>query len=168
MCESPYTLRWAHSKEHCPNLLNDEGTNSTPISVSWAQKFQRKWPSMVHLWSSWYGEYVHQFDHGAPRMIIRFEDLLFHTEKVMDEIRDCVGAEFLEGSFQYATAPAKTHPYFARFKAPTSLVSALIKYGKDDRKKRTETMTKQEIEFAKEYLDSGLMELFHYVHPTPS
>lgn len=44
--------------------------------------------------------------------MVRFEDLLFHTEEVMEQIRDCVGAFWKEDKFVYNPAPAKTLPYF--------------------------------------------------------
>ena len=162
MCESPYTMEWNKSKTHCPNLV--ENNASTPIRVTWKQ-YVRTWPSMAELWSSWYREY---YDHpDMPRLLIRFEDLLFHTEAVLDQIRECVGAEWQHDSFQYQTAPAKTHPYFARYKPPSSLISAMIKYGWNNRPRRVGTMTDTDLAYAHRTIDAELAEQIFRYAPAP-
>ena len=137
MCESPYTMAWNHSNSHCPNLVEEDALmdyasnhnnnnkdneeegeqqqQSTipahlgvPVWIRWA-RWAREWPSLAHVWTSWYQEYLHA---DFPRLIIRFEDLLFHTEAVLEEIKECVGAEWVHDTFVYQTKPAKTHPYF--------------------------------------------------------
>jgi hypothetical protein len=171
MCESPYTLEWNKSKTHCPNLIETsmeevgEGGNSVeavgvPVRLRWGL-FIRAWPSLAHLWSTWYREYV---ETDIPRLIIRFEDLLFHTEAIVDRIRECAGAQWKNGgTFIYQTAPAKTHPYFSRFKAPSSLISAMIKYGQDSKgQRRTHSMTKDDMAYAERFLDKELLDMFHY------
>lgn len=112
---------------------------------------------MAHLWSSWYREY---YESNMPRIFIRYEDLLFHTETVVDSIRQCVGAEWKSDTFQWQAAPAKTHPYFAKFKAPSSLVSAIIKYGSEEG--RWGTMNQDDREFARHNIDDYLVRKFHY------
>ena len=177
MCTSPYTMEWNKSATHCPNLVEgtpailsdgrplfDNTTQTTPVRVRWTKDHIRKWPSMAHLWSTWYREYVDDAD--LPRLVIRFEDMLFHTVQVMDEIRTCLGAAWKHEEFVFQAAPAKTHPYFAKFKnAPSSLVSAMIKYGWDNRQRRVGSMTEYDQKFAHEVLDAGLLEQFHYPQP---
>lgn len=168
MCESPYTLEWNKSKLHCPNLVEPVNASvrqepkGVPVRIRWGKDFIRTWPSLAHLWSAWYREYVDADD--MPRILVRFEDLLFHTEAVVEEIRECVGATWIdEGQFRYAAEPAKTHPYFARYKAPSSLVSAMIKYGQDDSgSARRGSMTEADLKFAAGGLDADLIEQFHY------
>ena len=163
MCESPYTMEWNMSDTHCPNLMENDA--STPIRVSWSRDYVRRWPSMSKLWSSWYREY---YDHrDMPRLLIRFEDLLFHPEAVLEQIRECVGAEWRHDTFQYQSAPAKTHPYFARYKPPSSLISAMIKYGWNNRPRRIGTMTEDDLAYALDTIDAELAEqVFHYA-PVP-
>jgi hypothetical protein len=156
MCESPYTLQWNHSSHHCPTLV-DSTNASVPVKIRWSKGYIRSWPSLAHLWSMWYREY---YESSMPRIIIRYEDLLFHTEKVIDSIRDCVGGSWKSDTFQWQAAPAKTHPYFARFKAPSSLVSAIIKYG--TAKGREGTMNKDDQTYAREFIDASLVHNFHY------
>lgn len=168
MCVSPYTLNWAKSDTHCPNLVEPETANlakpkGVPVKIRWGVDFARTWPSLAHMWSVWYREYVDDAD--LPRIMVRFEDLLFHTEVVIDAIRQCVGATWVdEEQFHYSAAPAKTHPYFSKFKAPSSLISAMIKYGQDDDSgsARTGSMTEADLKYAENSLDTDLMDLFHY------
>lgn len=164
MCQSPYTLEWNRTKSHCPNLIEttsaENNTTNVPIRIQWSNKFVRKWDSLLHVWNSWNKEYIVS---DMPHLILRFEDLLFHTQKVVDVIRDCVGATWRQDEFQFQTAPAKTHPYFAKFKAPSSLVSALIKYGQDNNnQRRTGSMTEDDLKFARDHIDPELLQLLHY------
>ena len=100
-----------------------------------------------------------------PRLMVRYEDLLLRPQYIVDTIRTCIGAEWKDpDQFVWQAAPAKTHPYFAKFKAPSSLVSALIKYGKDS-PLRMGTMNAQDVVYAKKYLDEELMQLFQYRAP---
>jgi hypothetical protein len=118
MCQSPYTLQWNMSDQHCPNLIeNMNDINNTKkfihVSLRWGRQYARSWPSLVHLWSSWYREYYevgrvdikHSIDPQTynnsriiPRLMIRFEDILFYPEYVVNEIRRCVGADWIQPS----------------------------------------------------------------------
>lgn len=110
-------MEWDISKEHCPNLIEtdtlDQINNTKKmvhVSVRWGTSFIRTWPSLVHLWSSWYREYYISKTPGytdqnnlipydtIPRLMIRFEDILFHTEEVINEIRKCVGAKWIKNN----------------------------------------------------------------------
>jgi hypothetical protein len=116
-----------------------------------------------------------------PRLMIRFEDLLFHAEEVVEQIRQCVGASWKirndtstdpasngKSPFRYGLAPAKTHPYFSSFKKhQSSLVSAIIKYGQEgsNGRRRVDNMTDADIAFAKRYIDNKILDVFNYNHP---
>lgn len=156
MCQSPYTLQWKYDKQHCPTLVNRTNT-PVPVKIRWSKGYIRSWPSLAHLWSTWYREY---YESDMARIFIRYEDLLFHTETVIDSIRQCVGASWKTDTFQWQAAPAKTHPYFAKFKAPSSLVSAIIKYGSENG--RWGTMNAQDRAYARQYIDKMLVDQFHY------
>lgn len=178
MCQSPYTLKWNISHEHCPNLINNiNDLNNTKksihVSLRWGRSFIRTWSSLVHLWSSWYREYyeagnimnynnvnskddnnndgmkttstnnkknmkyMNYFDKSTPtrttlkevaddqnsqiipRLMIRFEDMLFYPEFVVNEIRRCVGAKWIHDDDnntttinQTTTTKASNHNYY--------------------------------------------------------
>ena len=118
-------MEWNRTGAHCPNLIEDstimdaevpEDTEGipenlgVPVWIRWG-RWGRSWSSLAHVWNSWYREYYHA---DFPRLIIRFEDLLFHTEAVLEEIRDCVGAEWKHEKIVYHTAPIKTAAYFGK------------------------------------------------------
>jgi len=65
-----------------------------------------KYDSLADMWSDWYRSYI---DAEFPRLIIRFEDTLFHAEKIMEIISKCVGAP-MEIQYQYHTAKSKKGP----------------------------------------------------------
>jgi hypothetical protein len=175
MCESPYTMEWNRTAQHCPNLieettvlqLHDDSVSGdlpaelgVPVHVQWG-RFKRKWHSLAHVWSEWYQEYV---DADYPRLIIRFEDLLFRTETVLDEIRECVGASWKQDQFLFRTTPAKQHPYFDQFKKQNGLVAAFVKYGRDHGE-RTGNMTQDDLDYAERFVSPDLMRLFNYGTP---
>jgi hypothetical protein len=79
MCESPYTMLWNHTENHCPNLVAETGSSTeqqeedgVPVHISWHtdRYFSRRWSSLAHVWSEWYREY---YEADFPRLIIRFE-----------------------------------------------------------------------------------------------
>ena len=205
MCGSPYSLEWQRNATHCPNLVNvdhwndrsklsafsnnnnDKPTQGSQVRIRWGPtgNYIRSWPSLVEMYNEWYNEYVVNTQ-NISRIMIRFEDLLFHTEHVIDAIRECAGAKWIHTTnvttniqhengtvtvaveerpvFQYTVSPAKSHPYFIQYKPPSSYISALIKYGQDDinGRNRYGSMSRADIEYAQTHLDPELLKLFHY------
>ena len=98
MCRHAYTSRWPHTKKHCPNLiatadeiedlpelrakyLNDNEKDSShlvPVRVKYQDTVYHH-KTLAHFWSEWYQQYI---DADFPRIIVRFEDLLFYGEEV--------------------------------------------------------------------------------------
>ena len=71
MCESPYLMKWPHSKQACPNLVRDlDQDEGFPASTRWGKEYERTWESLAHVWSEFNGEYQKA---DFPRIIIRFE-----------------------------------------------------------------------------------------------
>lgn len=127
MCESPYSMVWNQSSSHCPNLIEESTVMDADVTsftkdlpsamgvnvfIQWG-RFHRTFDSLAHVWNKWYREYV---EADFPRLIVRFEDLIFHTEEVLREIQECVGAEWNHDHFIYPTAPAKTAAYFGKYR----------------------------------------------------
>ena len=135
MCESPYLMKWEHSDDHCPNLLNTRNTGN-PVRTRWGT-YDRQWASLAHVWSEFNLEYE---EAKYPRLIIRFEgneriflkpvrfaiwfisplpfdhvDVLFHTEKVIDQIRECAGAKWKHKDFVHAPSAVKSSKYFSEW-----------------------------------------------------
>jgi hypothetical protein len=62
--------------------------------------------------------------------------------------------------------PAKTAKYFTNIKTQSGMISAMIRYGSDPNGRRIRNMTDVDVQYAKTYFDSVLMETFHYQWPS--
>jgi hypothetical protein len=114
------------------------------------------WDSLIHLWNDWYESYYHV---DYPRLMIRFEDVLFHGKEVMDMVCKCAGAQ-QPSRFTYLVDEAKwDHKH-----AQNNMVSAMVKYGTDSR--RYQNMTREDLEFTHAALNHDLINVFGYqAHP---
>lgn len=103
MCKQGYGARWSHNpKKHCPNLVPNDfdrskykhllNASSVPVWMGPSPQVGPSWPSLVHYWNAWYQSYVHA---DFPRLLIRFEDTLFHGQKVMKLVCECGGGELV-------------------------------------------------------------------------
>lgn len=164
MCKSPYAAHWRHTALHCPNLVptdadrerfkDHEMVNETfRVKVIFDKEQIFYWKSLVHLWSNWYRYYL---EATYPRLMVRFEDMLFHGPVMMKKIAECVGAETpLEWKPQ--TKSAKGHG------SGTDFLKAVQKTG--DAAHRVMNLTPEDLQFAAENLDRQLLEIFRYQIP---
>ena len=187
MCRHRYAARWVHMEDRCPNLValeadleankdlkklfnsdahkNDE-EKLVPVRIKYAEDTWHKHDSLAHFYSDWYGEYLNA---DFPRLMVRFEDLLFHGEKVIRTLCDCGGGvprkdNGRSGAFAHISESAKKGPNAHGPKAArTNLVGALIRYGTFAN--RTDTMTPEDLMAARKHLDPAIMDAFGYVHP---
>lgn len=152
MCESPYTMRWKHSPDRCPNLKN------ASVSISWnSNRYYQEYDSLAHVWNDWYRGYV---EASFPRLIVRFEDLLFwHTDEVLQAISDCVDSPLMRYKSPpvISTEPVKQGEYYERIKKQSSWLSALIKTNG-----YRDLDNAEDSALANSYLDKELMRIFHY------
>ncbi|KAH8092333.1 hypothetical protein JL720_5302 [Aureococcus anophagefferens] len=95
MCRIAYA---AHFRKHpacCPSPLDPAqlgellGHNRSKVTV----KFRKEHPeevyaSLLDLWNVWYREY---YDATLPRLIVRYEDLLFDPQNTIREVCACAG-----------------------------------------------------------------------------
>jgi len=168
MCKQGYGARWSHnSKKHCPNLVpNDFDRNnykhlqqatSVPVWMGKNPQVGPSWPSLVHYWNAWYRSYANA---DFPRLMIRFEDTLFHARQVMKQVCECGGGELVSPDRHiYHLDEAKWQHKHAQ----NNMVSAIVKYGTDAGRYRN--MTREDLEFARNHLDPSLLDLFHYQLP---
>ena len=100
MCRHAYQMSWPTSHDHhCPNLVpspNDapilRGLSSIPVRVQYGDDKERRHFSMVHHYNEWYGAY---WNATWPRLMVRYEDLLFHPRTVTEQICRCAGGKLL-------------------------------------------------------------------------
>ena len=165
MCRHPYAAKWYHNKTHCPNLVPNEMDRATfpalrkkdvvPVMVKY-KMFNKMHTGLAGFWNDWYNEYVHA---PFPRLIVRFEDVIFHPKEITKIACECAGGELnSEDSFHYIVDSAKKGR--AHGKHTTSYVDALIKYGTET--DRYNGFEPADLEYARQSLDTELMNLFGY------
>mmetsp|Transcript_4339 Transcript_4339/g.10475 ORF Transcript_4339/g.10475 Transcript_4339/m.10475 type:complete len:513 (-) Transcript_4339:187-1725(-) len=188
MCRHTYAAKWPYRKKHCPNLIaTDEDIENMPVlhqkfgntlgkdnheerlipvRVKYSKEVAHEHSSLAHFYSDWYSDYLGS---DIPRVVVRFEDLLFHGEEVARAMCECGGGVPVpdnerSGKFVHVSESAKTGPTaHGPLKDRTNLVGALIKYGSFEH--RTDNMTPDDLEAARRYLDPEIMEKFGYRHP---
>lgn len=93
---------------------------------------------------------------------VRFEDILFRPEHVVNQVCACVGGVIInKGHFNFKEDSAK--PDKGTHKGANGLVSSILRYGNP--KLRLEGWTKGDYDYAQEHLDKDLMEKYGYTTP---
>jgi hypothetical protein len=174
MCRHTYAANWPHTEKHCPNIVpNSEDMiqfpqlrreDTVPVRVRYAKDVVTSHRSLPDFYNDWYRLYVNA---TFPRIIVRFEDLLFYAEEVVGTLCKCGGGVLRDDfgiapRFRHVSASAKLGTS-AHGNHKTDLVAALIKYGNDDH--RSDKMTKEDLKAAAEMFDPEIMRLFGYTHP---
>lgn len=165
MCRHKYEANWRHFQGHCPNLVpisaaeknTLDGEESVEIRIRYRPTNVTHHESLAHLWNKWYQDYV---DADFPRLMIRFEDLLFHAEEVVTKVCNCGGGVMRDGGFKYIKKPAKAGP---AHQGSSGLLKSLAKYG--DASNRLKSFTTPDLDFAKSVINKDIMRLFKYAEP---
>jgi len=148
-------VQWEHVLGHCPNLVDPSGSTYKVKIPYWRSTITDEWDSLADMWSDWNLQYVNA---DFPRLIVRFEDLLFNAEYVMKKIKECAGIPENGKPYEYLTEEAKDGGNTGNF------ISSVIKYGTE--LGRYSCLTEQDTAYLKSALDSNLMDKFHYL-PVP-
>ena len=180
MCRHSYEARWRHVPEHCPNLVPNEvdkklnrrmkvGVGTIPIRVKFATKHIGKEPmpnpknktfvtydSLVDMWNTWYNQYLNA---TFPRLMVRFEDLIFHAEETISQICTCGGGT-MKRQFRYVEDSAKGQG--GPHQGSAGFLASLVTYGNKTLRMEGILTDRRDIEYAREHLDRSLMELFSY------
>lgn len=176
MCRHEYGAKWPHDKAtHCPNLVPVQGdldlmdkdhvaiskTGAVPVEVRYAE-FNVNHDSLIDFWNDWYREYV---DVKWPRLLVRFEDLIFFPQQVTKAVCECAGGELNpHRPFKFIVESAKKGDSAHGKKSErTTYIDALVKYGTE--KGRYKGYTREDLDYVRKHLDPRLMELFRYKYP---
>ena len=159
MCKHHYTARWSTPNEdRCP----DFSVPDLKANVRYSD-FHRKHESILHLWNDYYLEYL---EVPFPRLIVRFEDLIFHPEEVTTTVCHCAGGSMRkDGRFIYILDSAKKGAS-AHGKQRTGFVEALLKYGSEKNRYASFSFP-SDLQYIKDRVDSNLMHIMHYPFPDP-
>ena len=142
---------------HCPNLTLISNENIPyPVTVTQDQnrpKVTEHYKSLPDFWSSWYRAYL---DDKRPRLIVRYEDLLFHPMFVLESISNCTGTPFPK-RIRYIKKRAKRHG------RSRNLLQVIRQYSSIEGQRAR--MSQKDQNFARRGFDTKLMHLLHYRHP---
>lgn len=104
------------------------------------------------MWTEWHQQY---YDADIPRLMVRFEDFLFHRERVLDKIAECATGQAWDRPVKYRVASVKHHG------DSSDLVSAVIRYGTS--RGRYAGMAVEDLRFAKTALSPKLLKILNYL-----
>ena len=111
--------------------------------------------SLIHLWSEWYEDYL---DLPTPRVMVRYEDVLFYQEEVARDICNCVEGEWFK-PFGILEKSAKGEG--GSHKRANGREDALARY--TDMSLREEGFYKLDSDFAKIVSSDRLKKIFNYL-----
>lgn len=171
MCRIGYSALWPHTDQHCPNLVPSNcdkavfpsliSKQSVQVNVRYSKNFTKEHDSLSHMWNDWYGDYVNA---EFPRIIVRFEDLIFFAKETTESICKCAGGEMNEQGFRYIVSSAKgDEGVHGPLSKRTTFIDAMIKYGSS--RDRFGGFFKDDLLFADKVLNHDLMEIFGYSSP---
>lgn len=171
MCRHEYSMNWPHDDaRHCPNLVPNQvdieidpllqNKKSIPVHINYSGDVTRRHDSLVHHWNEWYNSYYNAL---YPRLIVRFEDVVFHPQEVVKRVCECAGGALQNHKFKFVIDSAKHGEAHGAAEEKTGYLRAIIKYGSDQ--ERWKGMTKEDLSFAKTNLDPQLMRTFGYLSP---
>jgi len=176
MCRHPYEARWRHTQKHCPNLVPNEwdrgrnpGKGTMGIKVKFATKRIGDEPipdkknktfieytSLIELWSVWYRDW---YNANFPRLMVRFEDLLFHAEDTVSQVCACGGGT-MKPRFRYVEDSAKGQS--GPHAGSAGFLASLITYGNSTLRMKGILTDERDVEYARQHLDQALSDLFGY------
>jgi len=168
--------------DECPYLVtpvNREGQYATmPLFVrSFAQNGQSKtdnFDSLPAYWNKWISGFVLDkepldSEATAPYIVIRYEDLLFHPDRVIREVSQCSGHESKD-TFEFKALSSRELERFDR--NPTSgLLDKAIQFALplySNQTERIRGLSDLDLFFTQKRLDSRLLDLFQYRIPRPT
>lgn len=169
MCRNPYTATWKNMHDRklpCPQFSTSSSSSNNVIVQYGFGKLQ--YQSLIHLWNEWYGQYFYNNNNNTtfPRLIIRFEDIIYFPYEVTKQICTCAGAtlghrvddtDVINGTFHYVIRSAKVGS--AHGKQRNGLIDSWVKYGSANPQ---EVYTSDEIRTMTKMLDPLLMNTFGY------
>lgn len=190
MCKNPYSARWPH-RSQCPNLktvvddYHEAHWNEVSVTYGAATETYR---SLAHLWNDWYNDYYRtavaflgnttttatsadgnnnshqqqQQQQHYPWIMIRMEDLVFHTVSTITRVCECPGGQIrADRPFRYIVDSAKKDS--PGHDTTTGVAEAWIKYSRPLPPRAG--FSPEDHAAARRALDPHLMQLFGYRHP---
>jgi hypothetical protein len=160
MCRHAYAANWDHGDDdRCPDFSMPDLRTKVKYAA-----FEKEHESILHLWNAYYQEYQ---EADFPRLLVRYEDLIFHPEEVTKAVCECAGGSMRDdGSFKYIVDSAKKGDG-AHGKTRTGFADALVKYGSEKRRYQIYHHA-SDLEYIRDNLDANLMQVMNYPYPDPT
>ncbi len=178
MCRNPYTASWeGRSSKSCPKLKKGNNQwNEVNVRFGAGQTHHK---SLGHLFNDWYGDYFYSnstIDDGSkrnttapfPRLMIRFEDIIFFPREVTEAVCKCAGGtighraddkDVANGTFHYVVRSAKAGFGHGPQSHRNGLIDSWIRYGSANPKSE---YSSNDLELAQQVLDPLILDAFAY------
>lgn len=163
MCRNAYAARFKKDPKCCPSpldmltardhpsLTNGNSTVTVPFRLDRPERYE----SLLNLWSTWYGAY---WDSDMPRLMVRYEDLLFEPQQTLERVCDCVGGRLKTGAdFDPIAEPAKKGKSHGN---GVSRAAALQRYASEAT--RYALLDARDLAYFQTAADPRLVAAFHY------
>ncbi|KAL7547716.1 hypothetical protein ACHAWF_011000 [Thalassiosira exigua] len=154
MCKHPYGVRLA---ENCADQALASSVH--PVAVPYKPHNVTRYDSLVDLWHRWYTDWLTAArDERIPALFVRFEDLLFHPDEVVQRVCDCAGGTRRDALYlkdESAKGEGGTHA------GGSGLLDAMIKNGNVARRRGT-LRSDEDRRHATGEKFSGLLAKFRY------
>ena len=162
MCRHSYSANWHHIEQHCPNLVTNKYDENkwkhykgvVPVNVRYSPENVTHHESLLGLWNDYYKEWHHV---KFPRLIVRFEDLLFRTEETVKQICHCGGGKMKDTQFKFVVESAKSGQ---AHKGSSGMIKSMIRYGNSTR--RVSYYTEPDLEYVRKKWDKELGDAYSY------
>ena len=181
MCRNPYTASWQgqSNSKTCPKLKRESNLNQwNEVNVRFGPG-QTHHKSLGHLFNDWYGDYFYNnytIDDGSernttapfPRLMIRFEDIIFFPKEVTEAVCKCAGGtlghraddkDVANGTFHYVVRSAKAGFGHGPQSHRNGLIDSWIRYGSVNPESE---YSSDDLALAQQVLDPLIMDAFAY------
>lgn len=156
MCKASYKAVWTKGyQDRCPNLVPSvlertmpQFRNMSTFEVIVEQNQPERYASLADMWLKWYRLFL---EAEFPRLIVRFEDTIFHAEKVMDQVTKCFNRP-MQRPYQYLLERSKNRS--------SEFSEVLGRYGSEAG--RYDHLTHEDALYFTSIILPSMMEMFHY------
>lgn len=153
MCRNKYVARFPQG-DHCPYLVSKKSPQKgNEVTVRYDPEIMYTFDSLPDFWQTYNEQY---YNAKYPRLIVRFEDIIYHPKEVTKQVCECAGGKLKKGPFQYDTDGVKK-VYSSN---ATDWIGAVIKYSTLDN--RLKGFQKEDLVHAKKFIDPKLLKAFQY------
>lgn len=180
MCRNSYSASWAGKGDvsSCPQLKKNGDWNEVDVKFGPGSTHHK---SLAHMWNDWYGEYFYNnytmnstmedrinLTAPFPRLMIRFEDIIFFPYEVTQQICNCAGGvlghrpddtDVANSTFHYVVRSAKTGGGHGPASQRNGLIDSWVRYGKSDPRNEYDD---ESAGIAEEALDKLIVKAFGY------